>query len=256
MRDENFCQLIVDEYIEWLKSNITISHIGSVCEMTLPFLDRHNDYLQIYIHYEDGKFTFSDDRYIINDLRMSGFEISEKRQEILDIILNGFDVKCIGGEELRIITDRENIAQANHRLIQAMLAINDLFVMAQPRVAHLFKDDVEMFLKKNDVKFVTSYPVEGRTGYEHTFDFFIPESEVKPQRFVRAINRPSKDSISSYTFMWADILENRPSQSRAYAVLNDENSEVSEDTYRALRSYDIVPMLWTKRNQYIDELAA
>ena len=46
-------QSLLDNYINWLKSEITFSQIGEYYEITTPFLDPSNDYLQIYVKQED-----------------------------------------------------------------------------------------------------------------------------------------------------------------------------------------------------------
>ena len=39
------CQSIIDSYIQWIRDNTVIKSIkeGQSCEITTPFLDRHND---------------------------------------------------------------------------------------------------------------------------------------------------------------------------------------------------------------------
>ena len=41
-------QKLIDEYAVWLKSEITFEKIGEYYEITTPYLDIDNDYLQIY----------------------------------------------------------------------------------------------------------------------------------------------------------------------------------------------------------------
>ena len=48
-------QKFIDEYISWLKSEITYSEIGEYCEINTPFLDNNNDYLQIYVKQEGNE---------------------------------------------------------------------------------------------------------------------------------------------------------------------------------------------------------
>ena len=61
-------------YLTWLKSEITEVDLGNgYTEITAPFLDRHNDYLQIYVkELENSMYRLSDDMYTITDLKMSG----------------------------------------------------------------------------------------------------------------------------------------------------------------------------------------
>ena len=59
------CQDLVDAYVEWLKQKINAKNIDGVCEITTPFLDRHNDHLQIYIKKAGDALILTDDGYII-----------------------------------------------------------------------------------------------------------------------------------------------------------------------------------------------
>ena len=85
----NNCQELVNAYIEWLKQRIKVEDINGVCEITTPFLDRHNDHLQIYVKRTNNILLLTDDGYILRDLQLSGFEsTTEKRRKILQSILN------------------------------------------------------------------------------------------------------------------------------------------------------------------------
>ena len=38
---------LIDEYVRWLRQGISVARIGDAYEITTPFLDRHNDHIQI-----------------------------------------------------------------------------------------------------------------------------------------------------------------------------------------------------------------
>ena len=84
-------QLDIDfskQYLEWLKQNIEQYQIrDSIFRITLPFLDRNNDCVEVYIvDNGDGTYQITDDGATINDLEFSGFDIetSERRKKILN----------------------------------------------------------------------------------------------------------------------------------------------------------------------------
>ena len=80
----------------------------------------------------------TDDSYIIHDLEASGCKLdSEKRRALLQMTLNGFGVK-LNAEAIEVHATPENFPLRKHNLIQAMLAVNDLFYLAQPLVESLF----------------------------------------------------------------------------------------------------------------------
>ena len=79
---------------------------------------------------EVGDWVLTDDGYTIADLKLSGCEFTtEKRRRILYSILNGFGIQ-LDGDELFTNAMPSNFPQKKHNLIQAMLSINDLFVLA------------------------------------------------------------------------------------------------------------------------------
>lgn len=121
---------LVDSYLNWLRERITTKHIDSVVEITTPFLDRHNDHLQIYVIPQRNNIKLTDDGYIISELLMSGCNVlsSRKRKESLITILNRFGVSISKDDELFIETTVDQFPQKKHMLLQAMLSVNNIFL--------------------------------------------------------------------------------------------------------------------------------
>jgi hypothetical protein len=250
------CDLLIKEYLDWLRGGLSAESLERGCEVTTPFLDRHNDHIQVYAEKKNGRIILSDDGYILSDLRTSGLELSTpKRKAIMNSVLNGFGVK-IEGNDLRIEASQHNIGQRLHSLIQAMLAVNDMFLMAQPRVATFFWEDVKEYFDKKDVRYSPRVKLAGRSGFDQAIDFLIPKSKTRPERFVQAINVPSKSTIVNYLFALGDIREVREEHPVAYAFLNDQSREIGGDIIEALETYEVKPVAWSQRDQHIAELAA
>jgi hypothetical protein len=250
------CKALIEAYIAWLRKGISVESLENACELTTPFLDRHNDHLQIYASKQSGKIVLSDDGYILSDLRTSGLDLSTpKRKAVLESVLNGLGVQ-IKGSQLVVEASQHNIGQRLHTLIQAMLAVNDMFVMAQPRVATFFWEDVRAYLEKHDVRYSPRVKIAGRSGFDHAIDFLIPKSRTRPERLVQAINAPNKNTIGAYLFALTDTREARGEESEAYAFLNDQEKEVGGDVIEALEAYQVKPALWSQREKYAQELAA
>ena len=89
-------------------------------------------------------------------------------------VLNGFGVQT-KGNQLVVEASERNLGQRLHTLIQAMLAINDMFVMAQPRVAGFFWEDVSGFLDDSQIRYVPRVKLSGRSGFDHDR---LPDSQV------------------------------------------------------------------------------
>lgn len=252
----NEVQKLLDQYLAWLKDKTTLRQVKDWIEITTPYLDRHNDYLQIYAKRDNNGFFLTDDGYIIGDLRRSGCELeSKKRKDLLTLTLNGFGVKLVG-DELIVHASSDNFALRKHNIVQAMLAVNDLFYLAVPMVASLFLEDVTSWLDLHEIRYTPKVKFTGKSGYDHLFDFVIPASKRQPERILQAINRPSRDTAQAVAFSWIDTKEVRPPNSRAYAFLNDSEHAPSVSVLDALRNYDVHPVLWSAREKVKGELAA
>ena len=150
----------------------------------------------------------------------------------------------------------DTFALRKHNLIQAMLAVNDLFYMASPTIANLFYEDVVAWLDLSEIRYTPSVKFTGKSGYDHQFDFVIPKSRLQPERVLRAITRPNRDTAQAMVFSWIDTKEVRFPDSRAYAILNDSEKPVSENVLDAIRNYDVHPIPWSGRDKVREELAA
>jgi hypothetical protein len=247
---------LLEEYRVWLKDNTTLREVEGTVEITTPYLDRHNDHIQIYVQRSNGGYILTDDSYTIQDLRLSGCSLdTEKRQDLLKATLNGFGIEQ-AGESLIIKTSKDRFAFHKHNLLQAILAVNDLFYLAEPMVKSLFLEDVTAWLDLSDIRYTPKVKFSGKSGYDHLFDFVIPKSKKKPERILQAINRPSKDTAQSMAFSWVDTREVRAEDAMAYAVLNDSERMVPSNVIEALHNYGVTPVLWSKKDQVRPELAA
>ena len=250
-------QELLDQYWVWLKDKTKLREVdGNWIEITTPHIDRHNDYLQIYARRQNGTLVLTDDGYTIGDLTRSGCRLdSPKRQALLNMTLAGFGVQ-LAGDRLEVHASPENFALRKHNLIQAMLAVNDLFFLAVPMVASLFYEDVVSWLDSCEIRYTPNVKFTGKSGYDHLFDFVIPKSRKQPERILHTITRPSKDTAETAAFKWIDTRDVRASDSRAYALLNDQEQRVPQGVLDALTNYDIRPIVWSAREQIREELAA
>lgn len=247
---------LLNAYRTWLKEKTTLREVdGNWVEITTPYLDRHNDVLQIYARQENAGYLLTDDSYVIHDLEASGCNLhTEKRQDLLRMTLNGFGVK-LNREALEIRATVDTFPLRKHNLIQAMLAVNDLFYLAKPIVESLFFEDVVAWFDANDIRYTPKAKFTGISGFDHLFDFVIPKSRKQPERIVQAINRPTRDNAEAFIYAWSDTREVRLPESKAYAVLNDAEQPISGGVLDAFRNYHIQPVPWSQRIEVVTELA-
>jgi hypothetical protein len=249
-------QKLLDNYIMWLKDKTTLREFKDWVEITTPYLDRHNDYLQIYAQKRNGGYLLTDDGYILEDLKESGCKLeSQKRLDLLKITLNGFGVH-LDSNRLEITASPENFALKKHNLVQAMLAVNDLFYLSQAYVESIFWEDVAAWLDLCDIRYTPRVKFTGKSGYDHLFDFVIPKSKKQPERIIQTLNKPNKDTAEALVFAWIDTREVRSPNSSVFAFLNDTEHSISQNVIDALKNYGLYPVFWSEREEVREKLAA
>ena len=249
---------LVASYYQWLKEKTEITEVNGVSEITTPLLDRHNDHIQLYLSRHGNRLVLSDDGYTFQDLKLSGFELnSPHRRAIAASILTSFGITNRSGE-LLIEVSAASFPQRKHNLLQAILAINDLAYMARPSQKGIFLQDVQTFLSGNNIRFVSSVKLSGKSHFDHYFDFVIPPTPATntPERIIKTFNNPDRNSISLMAFSWDDTRNERAPNSKAYAILNDHTSPIKSDLISALTEYNILPVPWADRERALPDFAA
>ena|GEM_PF-1647914 len=117
--------------VRQVKQMEEVKHLDEWIEITTPYLDSHNDYLQIYIQRRNGELVITDAGYILQDLELSGWKPDTPgRKALLMTTLKRFGVK-LNGDVLEIRTSAEHVASGRLNLIEAMLAVIDLSFTVQ-----------------------------------------------------------------------------------------------------------------------------
>ncbi len=117
-------QKLIDDDISWFEK------IGEYYEITTPYLDNANDYLQIYVKQEGNDIFFTDDSITIHNLKMSGLQLTRNRKLQLQKILYQYGVR-LQGNELIAKAPINSFAQKKHLFIQAMIRIDDMFAVSE-----------------------------------------------------------------------------------------------------------------------------
>ena len=246
---------LLDNYSEWLKERMSLTQHGEWFEITTPFLNNHNDFIQIYARYQGSSIQLTDAGETINDLELSGvsFDRSDNRRKELRTILNGFGIDMNDSKELQVIANENNFPQIKHRLFQAILSIGDMFMLAEPKVENFFFEDVAIFLDSNDIPTVPNVGFIGKSGFSHTFEFSIPKTKKTPERLLKLLNYPRQDLLEHAIWTYEDTRKIRP-DSRGVVILNDESKKVGDEMLSALSTYELIGIRWSERYEQLSQL--
>lgn len=244
----------MDKYYSWLKDKTAWKQLKDWVEITAPYLDRNNDYIQLYLKKQDDGYLLTDGDSTITGLIQEGCSLdTQKRQKLLQLTLNGYGITESNGT-LQVRATQDNFALRKHFLLQAILAVNDMFYLAEPYVASLFFEDVRDWLNLSNIRYSEHISFIGRSGYARKFDFLITKSSKAPERIIKTINNPIRNSADSIIVDWVDTKEIRLENFKAYAFINDHERNVSSNVLDALNNYDITPVLWSHRDHIKHEL--
>lgn len=114
----------IDEYLVYLKKEITYSNAGKYYEINLPFLDNNNDYLQFYVKEEAQQIYFTDDGQTLYDLEMNGINLTNPIIiNQIKFILSKYNA-MLEGKEIISETLEKDFAKSMHMFIQCLIKIS------------------------------------------------------------------------------------------------------------------------------------
>jgi len=244
----------IEIYLNWLRENVFINEIedGKKWVINSPFLDRHNDYLEIYIVKKtEDSFILTDDGFVYDDLISSGCEPtnSPKRKELFKLNLLGFGVNFNEKtHEIWVETSLDNIGKNKHKLAQAMLSIGDMFMLASHNVSTIFKEDVKAFFRRKEIPFNYDFKVTGRSFIEHNIEIALPLVKENPETMIKVINNPKIAYAKNAIFTFNDVREIRK-EVHSVVIFNDEQ-KVAKGFVQALKAYKIECVPWSEREKY------
>lgn len=246
---------LIHSYTEWLKQKINYQEINGHFEVTTPFINHINDQIQFYLKQDErNRIFFTDDGDTLNNLEMAGVDITTPaRQKELQTILNGFGV-ILKGNELTTMATPSTFPMRKHNFIQAMLSVDDLFILASPKVESFFLEDVTNFLQQNNIRFSPNIILQGKSSFQHKFDFLIPASNKAPERIIKVVANPKKQNIIAQLFAFEDTKKER--ENEGIVILNDLEKGVSPEVLQAIEEYGIHDYSWHERESWVSKLAA
>ncbi|ARO01191.1 MULTISPECIES: DUF1828 domain-containing protein [Lactiplantibacillus] len=237
---------------KWLPIQTGITRIDT------PFLDRHNDAIILYaVSQQNGLIKLTDGGYIFDDLEGDGIYLSRSKQRmhILTEQLNSYSVKIDKSQhELFITTTLNDYPVKQNLLIQAMLFTNDMFMLSNKKVSSIFINEVAKFFEDQNIRVTDGPNIIGRTGMIHHYDFSIPGIRDIPEKLIRTMNNAKNEYYAKSIAMDKRQTQDVRPNTDFYTIINDEES-VDDNIINLFDSEGITPILFSKRNNYIEQLA-
>lgn len=250
---------LVDRYIDWLREKSSEEDLaGDWKLLTIPFLDRHNDALQVFVGPGHEGLRITDEGRIIRDLRQAGCDLkpASRRREIAEEILRGLglDPGILDDGAIKTTAVNGEFPGKLHHTLLSMLAIDGLANLSSQNVATIFKEDVEDWLLNNGFRYAKGVEFVGHSKIRHVFDFELPAGNAQPRRVLHAIPNPDKLHIQSFTYEVLDTREALDGGSPEFIAVLQDRTAISPKQYKSLLAHDIRTMKWSNREEFIPRL--
>ncbi len=250
-------QALIHSYADWIGEQISVRTIGEYQEITTPFLDRHNDCIQIYLkELAENDYLLTDGGNTITDLKACGCPIdTDKRLDLLHETLHGFGILLEEENELTVHASPGNFPQRKHNLIQAILAVNDLAYTSKQNIGQLFTEDVKQWLKNLNVRYIEKTAIFGKSGIGHAFDIVIAASPdgKYPERIIQPYNNLNLLQAQALAFKWNDIKETR---NISIYVVTKPGRALSKNVREICETYGMNPVSFDNLDSIAQQITA
>ena len=142
---------LMNQYFDWLKEQANATKIGEYYEINSPFLDSQNDFMQLYVKFENNKVYFTDDGFTINSLVQRGLNLTSKRIQQIKSTIAQFGITLEDKTCLVAEASAHNPEQRMHMFIQAMLRLDNIFSNLPAHSTSTFIDDISEFFTQRDI---------------------------------------------------------------------------------------------------------
>jgi hypothetical protein len=245
---------LIDDYYKFLKERTAvITDTGTEwAVISTPFIGPFNDTLEMYAKKHNNIITLSDDGITLKNLELQGISLthSPKRKDLFNKILLTYNIICTN-DELFVEATEINFAQKKHDLIMAMSEINDMYMISNPAVTSLFKEDVKTFFDNQGIIYTPQFISRGKTGLEFTFDFQL--AYRTHEIIIKSFNKLDKMNIPNFLFTWDDVKSIREQLTgkniNGIALINDTDKIILPEYIEALKSRNADYILWSEKDK-------
>lgn len=242
-----------NDYLNWLHQNIELVTLnGNKVRLTAPFLDINNDYIELYIIKHNDIYVLTDIGETISNLELSNFKIREGgyREILLKSLVSSYGI-TLNGDNLSVECTMDDFAIKANSLMQCMIKVSDMLLLSDNNIKTIFSEDVQAFFDENKIIYMSDISILGKSSLYTKYDFVLPKTDKKPERFIVPINSINETVVKSTIFSWEDVKEKRDSGAKLYTIINDTGRQPSKENLTALSKYDIGSVLWSDRKNSI-----
>jgi len=233
---------------------------GSYIRIDTPFMDRHNDSLILYAVKNGDAIKLTDGGYVLDDLESEGIRItrSKRKTKILREQLRSYAVS-LDESNNELYVESKSVAgfpRAQNFLIQAMLFVNDMFMLSDSNVNDIFKNEIAHFFEDNNIRVLHDPTFVSNSGMTHKYDFTIAGIKEIPDRLIKTMNSPRNEYYAKA--LATDVRLTKPVLTRNtefYTFVNDRDKSIDSNIISLFDDEGIKTIPYSRREEFVAELA-
>jgi hypothetical protein len=242
--------LLKQEYQNWL-SQIKINDLtNDWVEIQTPFTDIKGDIISLFAKANGNKYCITDYGVTFDELQMCNL-LSKTRKTILEKILRNQDC-YLDGEHIKIdFYDIKDFVKTQHKIIQAIISANDLFIFNEKQVKELFLFDVMEFFDKNNISYSSrSYYISDCNDFQTSFNFNIGKRKNAPALHTKVVNRIDESRSKLILYEHKNI--NLGKNEKILIIVNDNENfdKKTKINIEKLKKNGAEILEWSEREKY------
>ena len=234
------------QLLKWTEDHFLFSGSQDEVILTTPFVDLHNDCIEMLIEEVEYALRVTDGGQTLADLEISGVNITEQRQQQLAEVFNRIGVTCTDGE-ISATASLAGASGAIHSVLQGILAAQGLTFSVRPRRRQPIADEIDDVLRKSSLPYNRQVPINGKSGLSQQIDFVVRDNGRFPHHLIQTISNPDKGAMERQIFFAMDTKEQYAAltntEPRFVAVLSDVEQAIAPSMMGALLHYDVRPVV-------------
>lgn len=252
--------MVMDVKADFFKSFDDICHVIELSDdeflVTMPYLDRLNDWMTVKVMCSNAHIRFTDCGYVYSDLFDAGIiinkDLSNKYYTIFNEIIANFNCSFEDKtKEVFFDGTKEYFAENLMLFFQAISNLDFLAYQTQGFVTSRtikFKFQVENYFTEKGCSFIKNFEYQGQSGIKHAFDF-----KMHKGLFVDIMSENNIDSRLSLLYKWSDVQKaGLKSDYPFYAISNYKEGIRKADKFSMINEtmsrMDIITIPWDKKD--------
>lgn len=249
------CLEAIEGYLATLQKGFSCVPMENKLRIITPYLYPDNDLIEIFVEeLPSGQIRATDLTETLRHLHVRGFDVfeSSKRRFMVETIASRTGVELVQGQ-LAKIGELSQLGDVIFDVIVAARGISDLIYTSKTYEPATFSEEVEEFLRSNQIPVEPKVKLVGVSGRPYTVDLKVT---VGLPRFLHTLSPIAiaglKPKIDATVRMWFDI-NHDITAARKLTVLNDVDFQWKPYDLSILERLSIVKY-WTHKEDLLEML--